>query len=51
MFWNLLKKELREVLTISNIIVAVVLALVYASIGGSVGDIEEEASRNRLYQL
>jgi len=50
-FWNLLKKELREVLTISNIIVAVVLALVYASIGGSVGDIEEEASKKPVISV
>lgn len=42
MFWNLLKKELKEVLTVSSIITVVVISFVYAFIGKSIGNIENE---------
>lgn len=45
MFWNLLKKELKEVLTVSSIVTIVVISFVYAFIGRSVGNIEKEASK------
>ncbi|AJC73970.1 ABC transporter [Pseudothermotoga hypogea DSM 11164 = NBRC 106472] len=45
MFWNLLKKELREVLTVSSVISIVAMALIYAMIGKSVGSITEEVSK------
>lgn len=48
MFWNLLKKELREVLTVSSIVVMVVMSFVYASIGKTVGSIEKEALKKPL---
>jgi ABC-2 type transport system permease protein len=45
MFWNLLKKELREVLTVSSVISIVAMALIYAMIGKSVGSMAEEVSK------
>ncbi|MGJ8453897.1 ABC transporter permease [Pseudothermotoga sp. U03pept] len=42
MFWNLLKKELKEVLTVSSVVTVVVISFVYAFIGKSVGNIEKE---------
>ncbi|WP_041081660.1 ABC transporter permease [Thermotoga profunda] len=45
MFWNLLKKELREVLTVSSIVVVVVVSFVYAFIGKTVGSVESEISK------
>lgn len=45
MFWNLLKKELREVLTISSLISVIVVSVVYGSIGKSIGSIREEATK------
>jgi hypothetical protein len=51
MFANLLKKELREVLTIGNLIVVIVLAFVYASIGGSIGNIEKEVAKKPVVAI
>ncbi|WP_448516361.1 ABC transporter permease [Pseudothermotoga sp.] len=48
MFWNLLKKELREVLTISSVISIVAMAFIYAMIGKSVGSITEEVSKKPI---
>uniref|UniRef100_A0A832I5D9 ABC transporter permease n=1 Tax=Pseudothermotoga hypogea TaxID=57487 RepID=A0A832I5D9_9THEM len=48
MFWNLLKKELREVLTVSSVISIVAMALIYAMIGKSVGSIAEEVSKKQI---
>lgn len=45
MFWNLLKKELREVLTVSSLISIVLLSVIYASIGKGIGNITEEAAK------
>ncbi|KAF2957114.1 ABC transporter [Thermotoga sp. Ku-13t] len=45
MFWNLLKKELREILTVSSLISMIVVAFVYAAIGKSVGSITEEVTK------
>ncbi|MBC7117040.1 MAG: ABC transporter permease [Pseudothermotoga sp.] len=48
MFWNLLKKELREVLTISSLISIVAMAFIYAMIGKSVGSVTEEVSKKPI---
>lgn len=48
MFWNLLKKELREVLTVSSFIVVIVISFVYAFIGKTVGNIETEALKKPM---
>ncbi|AEH50294.1 ABC transporter permease [Pseudothermotoga thermarum] len=45
MFWNLLKKELKEVLTISGIVSIVALSVVYAFIGKTIGNIEEQVTK------
>lgn len=45
MFWNLLRKELREVFTISSLISVVLLSTIYASIGKGIGSIAEEATK------
>lgn len=45
MFWNLLRKELREVFTISSLISVVLLSVIYASIGKGIGSIAEEATK------
>jgi len=45
MFWNLLKKELKEQLTLSSIIIMVSLSFMYALIGQSIGNIEKEVSK------
>ncbi|MEJ5228571.1 MAG: ABC transporter permease [Pseudothermotoga sp.] len=45
MFWNLLKKELKEVLTVSSIITIVAISFIYAFIGKSIGNIEKEVSK------
>lgn len=48
MFWNLLKKELREVLTVSSVVVVVVVSFVYGFIGRTVGSVEKEISKKPL---
>ncbi|WP_448522821.1 ABC transporter permease [Pseudothermotoga sp.] len=48
MFWNLLKKELREVLTVSSVISIVAMAVIYAMIGKGVGSITEEVSKKPI---
>lgn len=48
MFWNLLKKELKEQLTLSSIIIVASLSLMYALIGQSIGNIESEISKRPL---
>ncbi|MCD6104122.1 MAG: ABC transporter permease [Thermotogaceae bacterium] len=45
MFLNLLKKELREILTISSIVLIAAMSLMYALIGQSIGNIEEEITK------
>ncbi|MCD6545911.1 MAG: ABC transporter permease [Thermotogae bacterium] len=45
MFWNLLKKELKEQLTISSIIIMISLSFMYAIIGRSIGNIEKEVTK------
>jgi ABC-2 type transport system permease protein len=44
-FWNLLKKELKEQLTLSSIIIVASLSFMYAIIGQSIGNIENEISK------
>lgn len=48
MFWNLLRKELREVFTISSLISVVLLSVIYASIGKGIGNIAEEATKKPM---
>ncbi|MEN3008956.1 ABC transporter permease [Pseudothermotoga sp.] len=43
MFWNLLKKELREILTVSSLISIVAVSAIYAFIGKGIGNVTEEA--------
>jgi len=45
MFLNLLKKELKEILTISSIVLIAAMSLMYALIGQSIGNIEEEITK------
>lgn len=45
MFLNLLKKELREILTVSSLISIVAISVIYASIGKSIGSITEEVKK------
>ncbi|MGB4723445.1 MAG: hypothetical protein WBH84_07515, partial [Defluviitoga tunisiensis] len=42
MFFNMFKKELKEVLTIGSIISIAAMSFVFAMIGQSVGNIEEK---------
>lgn len=48
MFLNLLKKELREILTVSSLISIVAISVIYASIGKSVGNITEEVKKKPI---
>jgi len=41
-FTNMVKKELRELLTLGTILPMIILAIVFAGIGGAIGGIEEE---------
>lgn len=45
MFLNLLKKELREILTVSSLISIVAISVIYALIGKSIGNITEEVKK------
>lgn len=46
MFWNLLKKELREILTVSSLISIIVLSFFYAVVGKSIGGaVKNETSK------
>ena len=45
MFMNLMKKELRELLTLANILAIALFATMYAFLGQAVGNIEKEISK------
>jgi len=45
MFLNLLKKELKEILTISTIVLMAAMSLMYALIGQSIGNVKEEITK------
>ncbi len=51
MFWNLLKKELKEILTISGIVSIVALSVVYAFIGKTIGSIEEQVTKKPVIAI
>jgi len=45
---NMLKKELRELLTLQTIIPMLVMALIFAGMGGVTGGISEEATKSPI---
>ena len=48
---NIIKKEVKELLTPATILPIVFMAILFGSIGGTIGDIEEEAMQTPIIAL